>query len=137
MTEVKDISDLANNFKELQDFSDASMKVIKDLQKKISQLESENTSLKTMLESNIPNIELQVTDFGIGISNEQLICETQILLLKNEAVMRPLTMEETRKLDTFVNVLEKVKKKTPNGQDYSIKLTDEELVKMAKDNNVI
>lgn len=107
-----DIKDLNDSFNDLQSYSDAQFKTIVELNKQIAQLKAENESLKLMLNENIPNISLQTSDIGIGISNEQLICETQILLLKNDAMFRPLTMEEARKLEIFSNVLEKVKRAT-------------------------
>lgn len=127
------IKDLESNFTDLQTYSDAQFKTIVQLNQEIAKLKSENDSLKMMLDQNLPNIALQVSDLGIGISNEQLICETQILILKNDAMLRPLTMEETRKLEIFTNVLEKVKRSTLDPIQVEVnKLSDIDLLTILK-----
>lgn len=126
-----DIKDLNNSFNDLQSYSDAQFKTIVELNKQIAQLKAENESLKLMLEQNIPDLSLQTSDIGLGISNEQLICETQILLLKNDAMLRPLTMEETRKLEIFSNVLDKVKRGSKDPVEIEVnKLTNNDLLQI-------
>lgn len=126
-----DIKDLNNSFNDLQSYSDAQFKTIVELNKQIAQLKAENESLKLMLEQSIPDLSLQTSDIGLGISNEQLICETQILLLKNDAMLRPLTMEETRKLEIFSNVLDKVKRGSKDPVEIEVnKLTNNDLLQI-------
>lgn len=133
MSEIKDISVLeSESLKEIKNYSDSQFKVIVDLQKKISKLESENQSLKLMLEQNTPNL-ISVGDLGFGISNEQIICETQIVILKDAAVTRPLTMEEVRKLEVLTKVLDQVKKKDPDFESLNARnMTTEELISIAQ-----
>jgi hypothetical protein len=130
MSDLKDISALVDTA-ELQQFNNASFQVIKKLQEKVSQLESENESLKLMLEQNVPT--LHFADIGIGISNEHIICLTQIALLKEKAVSSKtqLTMEEVKKLEILTKVLAGIKAQNPDDpEDIKAKsMTPEELLK--------
>lgn len=126
-----DINDLNNSFNDLQEYSDAQFRTIVELKKQIDQLKSENESLRLMLDSNLPDLGLQVTNLGIGVTNEQLICETQILLLKNDAMTRPLTMEEARKLEIFTTVLDRVKRGSKDPVDIEVnKLSNTDLLQI-------
>jgi hypothetical protein len=128
---VTSISSLEEGFNELQHYSDSQFKVIKELQGKISQLQAENSSLKTMIEQNLPSLSLDA-DFILGVSNEQLICETQLLLLKNKAVIAELTLEESRKFQIFTDILQKIKTKDPNAVENTVKkMTPAELIAIA------
>lgn len=130
MSNIKDITNLEQDFLEAKEYSEAQFQVILDLQEKIVRLESENKHLKLLVEQNVPLLELNSSDLSLGISNERLICETQINNLKMAATVRDLTLEETRKFETFVNILEKLKKK-PDGNDITVrKMSDEELLKL-------
>lgn len=131
--EIKDISKLEDNFSELTEYSEAQFKTILNLQKEIEKLQSENRNLKLILEQNTPSI---IPDLGLGISNEQLICETQLQFLKEQAITRQLTMEEARKVELFSNVLEKVKGKKVDDNGASVhKLSEEELLKIVNVSN--
>lgn len=127
------IQDLENNFKELQQYSDNQFGLVNDLKKEIEKLTAENKSLQKMLEGNLPSLEFQ--QGHIGISNEQLVCETQIHLLKEQAVQRQLNADETRRFATFVEVLEKIRK-TGNAEDSKVrKLSDDDLLKLVVNND--
>ncbi len=123
--EVTDTKD----FKELQNYSDAQFKTIINLQQKNHELQEEIKSLKTILESNLPRIEIGTND--LGIPNEILICETQLFLLKEHAMTRELTMEECRKVQILTEVLEKVKKK-PKDTSNVEKLDNEDLLRIVQ-----
>lgn len=127
-----DINQLEEGFQELQQYSDTQFKLVLELKGTIARLESENKSLKTLLEQNLPAISLQVSDLGFGISSEQLICETQILLLKDLAVTRQLTMEESKKFQIFEEILSKYKSNKKEDPFSVSKMTDEELLKAAQ-----
>jgi hypothetical protein len=91
-----------------KEYAAAQFQVIADLQKKLARLEEENKSLQLMLEGTVPLIQnptMQIT----GITNEQLICETQIKRLKDAACERELTLEESRKFQIFVDTLQKIR----------------------------
>jgi hypothetical protein len=129
MSDVKDISQLAEA--SMQEYNNASFRVIKDLQAKISKLEAENESLKIMLEQNVPAL-IDTSDLGFGVSNEALICETQICLLKNEAIKRSLTKEEVQKFQILTDISLKYKSVHPDAETLKAKqMTQEELLAAA------
>lgn len=111
-----------------KDFNEASFKVILDLQKKNEKLQEENKSLKLLLEGTVPIIQNTITD--IGVSNERIVCETQLAILKNSAIQRELTLEEARKLQIYVDTLEKIKEKKDDGIKADI--SDEQLLQLVK-----
>lgn len=127
---TKNIESLEQDFSELQGYADTQFHTIKEMQNKISSLESENRSLRSMLNSTVPNLELTHV-----ISNEQLICETQIVYIKEAAITRPLTMEESKKFQIFVTVLEALKNTNKDDQWNTRMLTEDELIKLAIENN--
>lgn len=127
-----DIKEIEENFNDLQKYSDTQFHTIADLNKQIAALKTENVSLQKMMEGNLPALEFN--NGHLGISNEQLICETQICLLKNKALLQELNSEETRKFATFVDVLEKIRK-SGKDEDMSVKkLSDADILKLVVDN---
>lgn len=133
MSDIKDIDGLKNDFLEMKEYSDSQFKVIVDLQKKNHALQEEIKSLKLLLEGNLPSLEIK-SDISLGLSNEQLICETQIFFLKQQAINRELTSEEARKFQIFVDTLEKIKK-NPGHKDSGLeKLSEDDLLKLVVNN---
>ena len=129
---MANINDLEKSFNDLQSYSDNQFKTIQELKKQIKKLEEENKSMKSMLESNLPALTFD----GLGISNEQLVCETQITILKDKAITRELTYEEAKKFAIFTEVLESLKKSSKNSDINVQKLSDEELLKLMESTNV-
>jgi hypothetical protein len=129
---MKSIDDMEKAFNELQSYSDGQFKSIVELKKQIKKLEEENKSLKTMLESNLPTLTFD----GLGVSNEQLICETQITILKDKAVTRELTFEEAKKFAIFTEVLENLRKNTKSSDINVQKMSDEDLLKLVENTDV-
>jgi hypothetical protein len=129
---MQDIQDLEKQFSELQNYSDNQFKSIVELKKQVKRLEEENASLKKMMETNLPAISFD----GLGVSNEQLVCETQITILKDKAITRELTYEEAKKFAIFTEVLESLKKSSKNSDINVQKLSDEELLKLMESTNV-
>jgi hypothetical protein len=129
---MADINDLEKSFNDLQEYSDNQFRTINSLKKEMEKLKEENKSLKVMLEGNTPAISFSEIG-GFGISNEQLVCETQIAILKDRAITRELTYEEAKKFAIFTEVLEGIKKNNAKTQDYSVeKMPIEELLKIAE-----
>lgn len=130
---MTDINSMEESFKDLQVYSDTQFHTIENLNKEVNRLRSENQSLKTMLEGNLPSLEFTPT--LIGISNEQLICETQITILKEKAIKAELNADEVRRFSQLFEVLEKIKKTSTNVDDVIVKRTStEELLKLVVDN---
>jgi len=129
---MKSLDDMEKAFNELQNHSDTQFKSIVELKKQIKKLEEENKSLKSKTDSSPSGINFD----GIGISNEQLICETQIAILKDKAVTRELTFEEAKKFAIFTEVLENLKKNTKSSDIIVQKMSDEDLLKLVENVNV-
>jgi hypothetical protein len=124
---MKTTTDLEKAFNELQSYSDGQFKSIVDLKKQIKKLEEENASLKS---SNVPALNSNM----LGISNEQLVCETQIAILKDRAITRELTFEEAKKFAIFTEVLENIRKNSKSSDINVQKMSDDELLKLVEDN---
>lgn len=129
---MKDIADLEKSFNDLQSYSDSQFKSIVELKKQIKRLEEENASLKKMMETNLPTLSFD----GLGISNEQLICETQITILKDKSITRELTFEEAKKFAIFTEVLDNLKKNLKSSDINVQKISDEDLLKMVESPDV-
>ena len=94
----------------------------------IQNLEEEFKQLK-----DLPPLEMTVNN--TGISNEQLICESQIYILKERAMQKELIADEVRRFSILFEVLEKIKKSTDNVPDMAIqKMTDIELLQLVGNN---
>lgn len=133
---MSDIDNMEKDFlKGANDFNKASLTVIVELQEQIESLKVENDHLKKLLENNIPLIDISTNDFTLGISNERIICETQLANLRAAALVRDLTLEETRKFQAFVDVLEKIKKAQPNPDIEIRKLPEADLLKVLENTN--
>ena len=128
---MKNVADLEKSFNDLQSYSDSQFKSILELKKQLKKLEEENKSLKSMLENNLPSLAVDM----LGVSNEQLICETQIVILKDKAVTRELTFEEAKKFAIFSEVLENLKKNTKSSDINVQKMSDDELLKLVEGSN--
>lgn len=129
-----DINDLQENFESLQLYSDKQFQEIVDLKRQIETARSENESLKKMLEGNVANMNLQVSNLGIGVSNEQLICETQIAIFKTRALTQELTMEEARKLEIYYKILAQIKDKNKDAEDVNASISEADLLKLVNIN---
>lgn len=126
---MKSIDDLEKSFTNLQEINDGQFRTIVDLKKQIEALKTENQALKQQLSTNT-NALRPVTDDN-AISDEHLICITQLELLKNNAITRELTFEETKKVQIFTDILDKIKKYNSSSQDFSAeKLPVEDLLKL-------
>lgn len=118
-----DIKDLEH------EYTAAQIETVAKLQKKVAELEDKNKSLLMMLEGTVPSLEL--TPSNLGISNEQIVCITQIARLKAKAIgSEELTMEDARKLQIYVDVLEKITKESD--QDDHSDIPEAQLLEMVK-----
>lgn len=125
---MDDINSIEQSFKDLQEYSDTQFHIVKTMEKEISILKAQNESLKLLISGNGSN--------DIGITNEQLICETQISLLKDRAVQKELNADEVRRFTQLFEVLEKIKKSSVNVDDVTIKqMSDQDLLKLVVSND--
>lgn len=135
MKTVKKVIDFDMNItdieKQFKDSEVASIKVISQLQKELEKVKEENKHLKLLLDGTVPNIENTVMD--IGISNQRIIAEVQLALLKNKAINQELTLEESRKYQIFVDALEKLKREDKDDGINASAIPESELLRLVKD----
>jgi len=134
---MKHLDDMEKSFNELQEYSDTQFRTIIELKKQIDNLKEQNNLFKKQLEGNLPQLGINVPQFeSLDVSNEQLICEAQITLLKERAISRELTLEEAKKFQIYTTVLENIRKKQEDVPNLTVqKLSDDELLKLVVDNN--
>jgi len=133
------IDDMEKSFKDLQAYSDSQFRTINSLKKEISALKEENANLRKSLESSVPNLTLQVTDLNpLGISNEQLICETQIAMIKDIALARQLTSEECKKLEVLYKIINSIRNNKEDTKDVHVEtLYEAELISIVTGNKSV
>lgn len=138
---MKTTDDMEKSFNELQEYSDTQFRTIIELKKQLDASKEEIKSLKMMLESNVSHIAPlmvgNVPDIApLGISNQQLICETQITILKDRSISRELTLEEAKKFQIYTAILSDIHKNNQEIPDLTVqKLSDDELLKLVVNND--
>ena len=100
--ETKELSDL-------RAFSEAQQRTIIQLTKKIKQLEEEKDHLKGILETTAPVLPSPQTNSVVTekflTSDQETICRTQLVKLREIALEREMTLEETKKVEIFSKIL--------------------------------
>ena len=100
--ETKELSDL-------QAFCEAQQKTILGLTKKVKQLEEERDHLKGLLETTapiLPNPSSSVLPTEKFLTSDQeAICRMQLTKLRDVALERELTLEETKKVEIFSKII--------------------------------
>ena len=125
------------DFKSLQEFAVAQNTTILNLSKKVQALEVKLKHSEDLLKSTVPNISSQlpgVKDFTNDDS--EYICTVEIAKLKSFTKERELTLEESRKLDTYYKILNNINSKPK--VEKEVKETDtKDLLKLveSKDDN--
>lgn len=126
ITVLKDFKSLV----ELRKFAEAQHTTILDLNKKLYKLEQENEQLKKLV---VEKHEDKV--IRIEITPEEEIITQQISVLRNVSEQRPLTFEETRKLDLLIKNLKLVKKEATtiigDAERINEKIPDAKLLEIA------
>jgi sulfur transfer protein SufE len=118
---------------DLKSFAESQYKTIVDLSKKLSRLEEEKKSLEKLVENSVKQQSPRDPNDKTfeEVSDEEVIARTQLKLLRDVAIERELTLEETKKAETFTKLLLNIKgidKKEKN--DSLKKLNDEDLLKL-------
>lgn len=138
---VKNISDMEEEFKSLQEYSDNQFHTIVSLKKQLDEALAQNNAMRVALEKkpkdtqelvrHIPNIDPS------GISNEQLICEVQIALIKEKAITRDLSFEETRQFVALTDTLLKLQQQKKTVENVNVKnISDDELLRLVSVNGL-
>jgi len=109
---------------ELQQFAESQNAVILQLSNKLKKLEEEKASNGTIIK-NQDIIEISTTD-------SEYICQVEIAKLKKMTSDRELTLEESRRFDTYYKILNNINsKEKPNEKDVK-ELPTENLLQIVK-----
>lgn len=126
-----DIEFLADRFKkmsELKAYAEAQYKTIIQLTERIRSLENQNKHLEDLLQGKVPPLSLDG-----NVSEEELICEAQLRILRDKATRQELTLEEARRLEIYVKILDSKQKKINSFNAEVRKLDDKELLSLIDD----
>lgn len=127
---MKEFKDMA----ELQQYADAQFKLITDLNKQISVLKQENTHLKDVLAGSTPLLEedkSKLLAYSYIEPDEKTIAEIELNKLKELSYQRPLTYEETKRVDIFAKILATFRIKATKDIEASSKnLSEGDLLKL-------
>jgi hypothetical protein len=124
-----------NSLEELQAYCDAQYKTILTLNAKLQLSEKELEDLRDQIavlkHEQLLNNAKQSSSNQFATSDEETACVIQIAMLKEHSLVRELTMDETKKLDTFVRVLQSIRNKQPAKKEASLEdLPTEDLMLM-------
>jgi len=120
---------------QLKSLCDSQFKTIVELSKKIQTLEQENKSLREnskLLELSGNSVQLpdKVIDIiRLEVSEQETICKLQLILLRNNSIIRELTLEEARKVEIFSKILVNIENSNKPKEAQFKKLSDTELLK--------
>lgn len=121
------------DFSQLQEFAQAQQTTIVQLSKKLEKLEQEKDHYKKLAESPVKVVPPgQVIPKGTSDEDSEQICNMEIAKLRGVSTMRELTLEESRKLDTYFRILQQIKASKKSTEREVDKLGEEELLKIVE-----
>lgn len=94
-------------FSQLQEFAQAQHTTIVQLSKKIQKLEDERDHLKSLLESSVPLIKTP-NNVTSDDNDAEFICNLEISKLREISTQRDLTLEETRRFETYFKIVSQI-----------------------------
>jgi hypothetical protein len=119
---------MVENFKttaEMRKFCEAQHRTIVDLSRKLREVERK-------LEDKPPSIALNTA--LDGITDQEVICRTQLAIMKEKALQGELTLEEAKKVDIYTKVLNLNNNSEEESPTFKAmkELTSEELVALVE-----
>ena len=112
---------------ELKKYSNAQYSTIQKLVKRISILEKENQELKQGGQ-NSENQSILSIDAPKGVSDEEVVCILELNKLKNLSLVKELTLEECRKVETYVRTLSVIRQRTGDKTGLMKDMSDKDLL---------
>jgi len=103
------------NYEELMNFCVAQNTSMIAQAKKIVELQEELAHVKSLLVDSVPIFEPDSSKLDKDSKDEEVIARIEIQKLRYEAMNRPLTFEESRKLEIYTKILSNIasRKKPP------------------------
>jgi cell division septum initiation protein DivIVA len=143
MSNNKTIDRMAAQFtsmEELQAYCDAQYKTIVSLNKKITEYERELESLRSevaslrsqnsTLTAQQSVVERRDGNSKFDYSDEETTCLIQLAMIRNNAMQRELSNEETKRFETFAKVLHMIRGIEQKKEDKLEEISSEELLKL-------
>lgn len=127
------------SLEELQAYCDSQYKTIITLNQRLQSNETEleklrNVNEKLKQEQMVATATNSISNDKFKTTDEETICVIQIAMLKQTALERELSMDETKKLDTFVKVLLSLRAKDTTKKPVATdNLTEEQMLEMMGD----
>lgn len=139
---MSSIDDMIKSFATLADLSEFSKQqhlTILELTKKIDALKVKNAQLETLIQEKTPVLVGEYTPIlhagRIDEAYEENICKMELKKLHDLSLERPLTYEETKKVEIFTKLILALSQK-PKGNLIDTKKKDtEELLKLVSNND--
>ncbi len=124
--------------KSLKAFAEAQMKTITSLSKELTELKKANDHLKNLLETSTPLIKGENDNTGSSVrleglmtQDDEAIAVLELNRLRDIAMERSLTLEESRKAELFHKMLITLKNQPKTIVVESKKLSTDELLALA------
>ena len=114
------------NKEELQAYAEAQYKTIIKLTKQIARLQEDNEILKQKLNAMPSTVNIENPK---GITDEEAICVMEIHKLRAKSLNDELTMEECRKLETYVKTLATVRNQPKKSEISTQNISTDDLLK--------
>lgn len=132
---IKDISKEFSDYAALLEFSSAQQETILSLSKQLVKLEEKNKKLESMLaKQSIISEEPKESNTELFISSdEEAICRTQLQKLREVALDRELTLEESRKVEIYSKILLQLQNKPKTIKVEAQKLSTTELLALTNE----
>ena len=131
MSKIESLFGKFKNEEEREQYMNAQLQVITNLTKTSEEQKAKIKHLEVLLKEATRPLMLNQPENSI--SNEELIAQEQINLLKNTSADRELTLEETRKLDTYVKILLAIRGDNKSLKSTVTHLDTKDLLKLVED----
>jgi len=142
MSSISTIDSMLSEYKtsvELQAFARSQFQVIQNLTQKLTKLEEDKKHLEELLEQTNPlqvNKESSlVASVDLGASDSEIIARTQLQMLRVMAMQGELTLEETKKVQIYNDILLSLNKKKDSDSEAKIEAIDPKELLAALENS--
>jgi hypothetical protein len=116
----------------LREFATAQNTTILQLSKKVQNLEAKLKHSEELLKTTVPNISSQLPGIKVVAEDDaEYICTVEIAKLKARTLEESLTLEESRKLDTYYKILNNINSKPKIEKEVKEEST-EDLLKLVE-----
>lgn len=129
---IKSILDKLENDSEKDAYIAAQYETINKLNKKLVNSEEKIRHLETLLSKTTPILSINSSKQR---EDEENICRLEISKLRDVSVMRPLTLEEARKLETYHKILSNLKNLPKERLDGAKAVSESDLLSLINGGN--